>query len=255
MITVTDLHKQFRRSAPKEGRFKALRTLLSRDYVVKEAVRGISFHIESGEFVSYIGPNGAGKSTTMKGIIKIDGMSINTWNKQELRKRIGAVLQESRLFNMTIMENIQMYHKNVAMDMIVYASKQAAIHDDIMRLPLGYQTMVSENGFNFSGGQRQRILLARALLHRPAILLLDEATSSLDLMSEQLICDSLRHISCSQIIIAHRLSTVRHADRIIVLDNGKITEMGSHQELMSLQGKYYDLYTSQDENHVFSPVS
>lgn len=230
-----------------------------------EILKNISLAVRPGERIAVVGASGSGKSTVAKlllglyeptkGIIKIDGMSINTWNKQELRKRIGAVLQESRLFNMTIMENIQMYHKNVAMDMIVYASKQAAIHDDIMRLPLGYQTMVSENGFNFSGGQRQRILLARALLHRPAILLLDEATSSLDLMSEQLICDSLRHISCSQIIIAHRLSTVRHADRIIVLDNGKITEMGSHQELMSLQGKYYDLYTSQDENHVFSPVS
>ncbi|MBS5912624.1 MAG: peptidase domain-containing ABC transporter [Paenibacillus macerans] len=230
-----------------------------------EVLKNISLNVRPGERLAIVGTSGSGKSTLAKlllglyepteGFIKIDGTMLHLWNKQELRKRISSVVQESRLFNSTIADNIRMHHNDITLDMIVQATKQAAIHDDIMKLPLGYQTMVSENGFNFSGGQRQRLLLARALLHQPKILVLDEATSSLDSASEQLICDSLSHIQCTQIIIAHRLSTVRHADRIVVLDNGKIIEEGTHQELLHLKGQYYNLYTSQEEKQSFSPIS
>ncbi|WP_025692766.1 peptidase domain-containing ABC transporter, partial [Paenibacillus zanthoxyli] len=197
----------------------------------KDVLKDIHLRVYPGERVAIVGASGSGKSTLAKlllglytateGQVRIDGVSLEDWNLRELRRSLGVVLQETRLFNMTIMQNIGLHQSDYTLDEIVQAARRAAIHDYIMQLPLGYQTMVSENGVNLSGGQRQRILLARALMKQPQILVLDEATSSLDTASEQLITESLREYPCTQILIAHRLSTIRHADRIVVLDQGR----------------------------------
>ncbi|BAY34054.1 ABC transporter-related protein [Nostoc carneum NIES-2107] len=130
---------------------------------------------------------------------------------------------------------------SLALEKIMAAAKLAAIHDDIMQMPMGYETRLAEGGSGLSGGQRQRLALARALAHQPAILLLDEATSHLDVVTESLIEQNLHHLSCTRIAIAHRLSTIRNADKILVLDQGTIVEQGSHEELLSLNGYYASL--------------
>ncbi|MGN9169301.1 peptidase domain-containing ABC transporter [Paenibacillus polymyxa] len=230
----------------------------------KYVIKNINLEIFPGEKVAIVGASGSGKSTLAKlilglykaslGEISIDNIPLNQWHLREYRQKIGVILQETKLFNVSILDNIAMDNGDCTIDMIVRAAKQADIHHFIMSLPLGYQTVVSENGLNFSGGQRQRILLARAFLAEPQILLLDEATSSLDSVSEQLITDFLQERHCTQIIIAHRLSTVQRADRIIVLDQGEIIEQGNHQELISLKGKYFNLYNLKKTDFQVEPV-
>ncbi|MNW41274.1 Toxin RTX-I translocation ATP-binding protein [compost metagenome] len=230
----------------------------------KYVLKDINLEILPGEKVAIVGASGSGKSTLAKlilglytaslGEVSIDNIPLNQWHLSELRQKIGVILQETKLFNVSILDNIAMDNGECTIDMVVQAAKQADIHRFIMSLPLGYQTVVSENGLNFSGGQRQRILLARAFLAEPQILLLDEATSSLDSVSEQLITDFLQERHCTQIMIAHRLSTIQRADRIIVLDQGEIIEQGNHQELIDLKGQYFNLYNSQKTNVQFEPV-
>jgi len=169
-----------------------------------------------------------------------------------LRKKVGVVPQDIHFFNRSVMENITMYSPSAQLEDVKEAAKLAKIHDDISSLPMGYNTMISEFGTNFSGGQKQRIALARALINKPSILLLDEATSSLDTIVEKEIDEILSDLDCTRIVIAHRLSTVKNADKIFVLDNGKIVEIGTHNDLLRKQGYYYELIFNYDEKSMIA---
>lgn len=213
----------------------------------------ISFKIDPGETVAIVGRSGSGKTTLVKllarfydvteGKIKIDGTDIKLVNLAYLRRLVGFVLQESFIFNETIRENISLGDPEENLEKVIEAAKMANAHDFITNLPLGYETRVGESGLQLSGGQKQRIAIARVLYVEPRIIIFDEATSSLDSESEQAIQKNLSAIlkDKTAIIIAHRLSTVRNADRIIVLDNGEIAEQGKHEELMEKKGLYHYL--------------
>ncbi|MBA2871391.1 ABC-type bacteriocin/lantibiotic exporter with double-glycine peptidase domain [Anoxybacillus calidus] len=219
----------------------------------KEIISSINLSINAGEKIAIVGQSGSGKSTLAKlilglyspteGSITFDGKPIEELDLHHLRSQIGAVLQETRLFHGSILENIRLLNDQVPFEKVIEACKLADIHEEIIKQPMGYYTMISEGGSNFSGGQRQRLLLARALVNEPKILILDEATSALDNLSEIRVQQNLRRLDCTQIIIAHRLTTIVDADRIIVLKDGKIVEIGNHQELLKNKGFYYNLYT------------
>ncbi len=220
-------------------------------------LRNIDLEVAAGEIVALVGPSGAGKSTLFNliprfydptaGAILIDGTDVRAVTQGSLRAHIGVVPQETLLFGGSIRENILYGKLDATDDELRAAAASANAHDFIMALPKGYDTIVGERGVKLSGGQRQRVAIARALLKNPSILLLDEATSSLDNESEQLVQDALNHLMRGRttLIIAHRLSTVRVAHRIVVLDGGEITELGTHQQLMARGGLYAKLYDMQ----------
>lgn len=220
-------------------------------------LQNISFRVEPGQTIAIVGRSGSGKTTLIKllqafyhphrGRILIDGHDIRHISPHSLRSQLGVVPQDCFLFSGTILENIQIYRSEYCLEQVIEVAKLAEAHPFIQELPLGYNTKVGERGSNLSGGQRQRIAIARSLLGNPAILLLDEATSSLDTESERRFQQSLARISRDRttFIIAHRLSTVQHADCILVLDHGILTEQGTHEELVSQQGLYYHLAQQQ----------
>lgn len=216
-----------------------------------EVVKNLDLSIKRGEKVALVGPSGSGKSTVARlllgfyrptsGRILIDGHPLDELDMDSVRRQLGTVLQETALFEGTIRENVALYHPSARLEEVVTACRVARIHADIEALAAGYDTRISAAGGPLSGGQRQRLALARAVLHRPPIMLLDEATSALDSVTEAAIERYLSSRSCTRMIIAHRLSTVRDADRIIVLKDGKVAEQGRHEELMGNDGIYAEL--------------
>jgi ATP-binding cassette, subfamily B, bacterial len=218
-------------------------------------LQNISLAIAPGQKIALVGQSGSGKSTLAKlllglyqpteGEILYDNTPLQVLNWRTLRAQIGVVLQEPSLFSNSIRQNITMNHPNLSLEQVIQATQLAAIHDDILQMPMRYETRIAEGGSGLSGGQRQRLAIARALAHQPTILLLDEATSHLDPVTEHLIEQNLRHLCCTRIVIAHRLSTIQDADVIVVLNQGTIVEKGTHEELLAHNSYYAAFVMSQ----------
>ncbi len=226
-----------------------------------EVLHDVSFRVAPGQVVGVVGASGSGKSTLAKliqrlylpetGRVMIDGVDLAMVEPAWLRRQLGVVLQENVLFNRTVRENIALADPATPIDRIVAAAELAGAHDFILEMPEGYDTVIGERGSSLSGGQRQRIAIARALLMDPRILIFDEATSALDYESERVIQANMQQIAKGRtvIIIAHRLSTVRHSDRIITIDRGRIVEDGTHDELVRTGGRYAALHRLQSGLH------
>ncbi|KAF2410195.1 type I secretion system permease/ATPase [Pseudomonas antarctica] len=216
-----------------------------------EVLRGVSLHIAAGEVIGVVGRSGSGKSTLTRllqrlyvperGRVLVDGMDLALADVSSLRRQIGVVLQDNMLFNRSIRENIALSDPGAPLEAVMHAASMAGAHEFILELPEGYDTMVGEHGTSLSGGQRQRVAIARALIGNPRILIFDEATSALDYESERIIQQNMQSICAGRtvIIIAHRLSAVRDAHRILVVDRGQIVEQGSHAELLTHQAGHY----------------
>ncbi|MBR0706653.1 MULTISPECIES: type I secretion system permease/ATPase [Bradyrhizobium] len=226
-----------------------------------EVLHNVSFDVEPGQVIGIVGSSGSGKSTITKliqrlyvpesGRVLVDGVDLAMVDLAWLRRQIGVVLQENVLFNRSIRENIALADPAMPMERVIEAASLAGAHDFILELPEGYDTIVGERGSSLSGGQRQRVAIARALITDPRILILDEATSALDYESERAIQQNMRRISAGRtvFVIAHRLSTVRNANRIITLEHGRIVEDGSHDELIRSNGRYANLHYLQAGIH------
>jgi ATP-binding cassette, subfamily B, bacterial HlyB/CyaB len=226
-----------------------------------EILSDVSFNVPAGQIVGIVGPSGSGKSTLAKllqrlyvperGRVLVDGVDLAMVDSAWLRRQLGVVLQENILFNRSIRDNIALAEPGVAMDRVIAAAKLAGAHDFILEQSNGYDTVVGERGSSLSGGQRQRIAIARALLCEPRFLIFDEATSSLDYESERIVQQNMAQIAKGRtvFIVAHRLSTVRFADRILTIDRGRVVEDGTHDQLMHTSGRYATLYRLQSGIH------
>jgi len=227
----------------------------------KPALREISLNVEPGQVVAVVGRSGAGKSTLVnlvprlfdpdEGVVRVDGIDVRRWSLKALRRGIGVVPQDVFLFNRSIRENVAYAAPDATEDDVTSACRAAHAHEFIERLPDGYETLVGERGVKLSGGEKQRIAIAREILRDPPILILDEATSSLDSESEALIRDAVEHLKRDRtcFVIAHRLSTVRDADEIVVIDAGRIVERGTHDALLTQGGIYRRLHDTQFDEH------
>lgn len=223
-----------------------------------EVLSNLNFTVRPGETVAFVGMSGGGKSTIVsliprfydatEGTIRMDGHDLRDVTIHSLRDQIGLVLQDSILFSESVKENILMGKPDATDEEVIAAAKAANAHEFIENLPEGYDTKVGERGVKLSGGQKQRIAISRVFLKDPAILILDEATSALDLESEALIQDSLERLAHDRttLMVAHRLSTITHADQILVIDNGQLAEQGTHEELLKKRGVYYKLFQVQN---------
>ena len=220
-------------------------------------LRGVNLEIQPGEMIGIVGHSGCGKTTLVnlimrlydvgRGKIEVDGVDVRHLSQQYLRSHIGIVPQEVQLFDGTVLENIRYAKPDATMEEVIAAARAAGAHDFIVSLPEGYNTRVGDRGLSLSGGERQRVAIARALIHDPRILILDEATAALDTETEKQIQSALDNLTEGRttIAIAHRLSTLRNANRIIVIDHGKVIEQGTHHELIEKKGRYYKLVMAQ----------
>ncbi|MBP7809517.1 MAG: ABC transporter ATP-binding protein [Bacteroidia bacterium] len=228
------------------------------NYVLKD----VSFSINAGQTVALVGATGAGKSTIInllsrfydlnKGEICVDGVNINNYKLEELRKNTGVVLQDVHLFNDSIFNNITLHNPDITLEKVIDASKQIGLHDFVMSLPGGYDYVVKERGITLSAGQRQLIAFIRAFVYNPKLFILDEATATIDTHTEQLLQKALDKISKGRtsIVIAHRLATIKDANKIIVFEKGQIVEQGSQAELLNMNGQFKRLYDLQFEEIV-----
>jgi len=220
-------------------------------------LKDVSLTAEPGQIVALVGPTGAGKTTIVNlltkfydiedGKIMIDGHDISSFDREQLRRELGIVLQDTQLFMGTIKDNIRYGRQEASDEEIIEAAKMANAHHFIMGLPEGYETVLSSSGDTISRGQRQLLAIARIMLIDPQILILDEATSNVDTRTEMHIQEAMRNLmkDRTSFVVAHRLSTIKNADRIYVIDNGRIIESGTHDELIRMKGFYYSLYTTQ----------
>lgn len=214
-------------------------------------LRNLTLKIRSGQYIAVVGQTGCGKSTLIrlllgfekpeKGAVYFDGMDVQTVDTKSLRQKIGTVMQDGKLFTGDIFSNITICAPGANMDDAWWAAKIAGIEDDIKKMPMGMHTNISEGSGGVSGGQRQRLMIARAVAPKPKILIFDEATSALDNITQKMVSDALDTLKCTRIVVAHRLSTIRHCDRIIVMDGGCIAEDGTFEELMKKKGMFYEL--------------
>jgi len=226
-----------------------------------EVLSDVTFSLPAGQVVGIVGPSGSGKSTLAKliqrlyvpesGRVLVDGVDLAMVDITWLRRQMGIVLQENVLFNRSVRDNIALVDPALPIERVITAATLAGAHEFILELPEGYDTIVGERGSSLSGGQRQRIAIARALISNPRILIFDEATSALDFESERVIQQNMSDIAKGRtvIVIAHRLSTVRAADRIITIDRGRLIEDGTHEELLRTGGRYAALYRMQGGIH------
>ncbi|MGG0718325.1 ABC transporter ATP-binding protein [Robertmurraya massiliosenegalensis] len=223
----------------------------------EKVLKNISLDVKEGETIALVGMSGGGKSSLVsllprfydvtEGRILLDGIDIRDFQVRTLRDKIGMVLQDNILFSESVKSNILIGKPDATDEEVIAAAKAANAHDFILNLPEGYETKVGERGVKLSGGQKQRVAIARVFIKNPPILVLDEATSALDLESEHLIQEAIEKLAKDRttFIVAHRLSTITHADRIVLIENGEIVEMGRHEELMAAQGNYYKLFQIQ----------
>jgi ABC-type bacteriocin/lantibiotic exporter with double-glycine peptidase domain len=245
-------------SAPRlTGRIELRNVSFAYDANAPKVLDNISLTICPGQTVALVGRTGSGKSTLARlllglyrpteGEILYDGVPLHEMDLRALRSQWGTVPQDSFLLNSSLRENISFHRPDMPARDIVAAAKVAEIHSDIREMPMGYETRVDEGGRSFSGGQRQRLAIARAVAHKPRLLLLDEATSHLDVATEARVDRNLDALSCTRVVIAHRVSTIMNADLIVLLDAGAAVEQGSHAELMALDGQYAALVRGQSE--------
>ncbi|WP_077211020.1 ABC transporter ATP-binding protein [Bacillus dakarensis] len=244
-----------------KGHIEFKNVSFSYDEKEEEVLKNISLDVKQGETIALVGMSGGGKSSLVsliprfydvtEGAILLDGTDIRTFKVRSLRDNIGMVLQDNILFSESVKSNILIGKSDATEEEIIDAAKAANAHDFIMNLPEGYDTKVGERGVKLSGGQKQRVAIARVFIKNPPILILDEATSALDLESEHLIQEAIEKLAKDRttFIVAHRLSTITNVDRIVVIDNGKVIEIGSHEELMAKQGNYYKLFQIQQLEH------
>jgi len=233
----------------------------------QRSLKDVSLRIDYGQVAALVGPTGSGKSTLLSliprfydansGSVRIDGRDVRSYKLESLRNQISFVLQETLLFRAPVWQNIAYGKPDATQQEIIRAAKLANAHEFIVDMPDGYDSMVGERGVTLSGGQRQRIAIARAVIRNSPILILDEPTSGLDAQSERTVCDALRRLMAGRtsVIAAHRLSTIVDADVIFVLDQGRIIEEGTHQELLEIRGMYAKLWDIQSRSDEYRGLS